>query len=296
MPRQQTDTSILQADLTNSPSRIQLRCEQRHSFSFGIYFETADQHRVNITGCTITFTAQQPVYKGYGVQFAKPCDIVDGPNGHAQLNLQAVDLDLAAAQYEFDITLLTPEDYSSPVVKGFLEVVANPDPGYVDEVYDAANPPSSITAKILNNNSVSVVVNHLAGLVLEAAPVTILAPGEAPYAEIVNDYPYQVLKLGLPPGGPAGPPSDVPGPPGPPGPDGPPGPQGPPGSGTGGVYTHNQGAVSANWVVAHNLGFNPNVAVVDSAGTSVEGDITYTNVNSLTLHFSAAFSGVAYLS
>jgi hypothetical protein len=289
MPRQQTDTSLLQADLTNSPSRIQLRCEQRHSFSFGIYFETADQHRVNITGCTITFTALQPVYKGLGVAISKVADIGDGPNGHAPINLQAVDLDLTAAQYEFDATLLTPEMYSSPVVKGYLEVVANPDPGYVDEVYDAANPPASITAKILDNHSVSVVVNHLAGLVLEAGPVTVLAPGEPATAQIVGDYPYQVLKLGLPT-------ITGPGPKGDPGTPGAPGPPGPPGSGGGTGYTHNQGAASANWTVTHNLGFNPNVIVIDSAGTNVEGDVTYVNANSLTLHFSAAFSGYAYLS
>jgi hypothetical protein len=49
-------------------------------------------------------------------------------------------------------------------------------------------------------------------------------------------------------------------------------------------------------VINHNLGFKPNVTVVDSAGTIYEGEITYTNPNSLTVSFSAAFSGKAYLS
>jgi hypothetical protein len=61
-------------------------------------------------------------------------------------------------------------------------------------------------------------------------------------------------------------------------------------------YEHTQGAVSNSWVINHNLGFKPNVTVVDSAGTIYEGEIAYTNTNSLTVTFSSAFSGIAYLS
>jgi len=62
------------------------------------------------------------------------------------------------------------------------------------------------------------------------------------------------------------------------------------------AYEHTQGVVSSSWVITHNLGFKPNVTVVDSAGTIYEGEITYTNSNSLTVSFSQAFSGTAYLS
>ena len=62
------------------------------------------------------------------------------------------------------------------------------------------------------------------------------------------------------------------------------------------AYEHTQGSVSASWVISHNLGFKPNVTVVDSAGTIYEGEITYTNSNSLTVSFSQSFSGKAYLS
>jgi hypothetical protein len=61
-------------------------------------------------------------------------------------------------------------------------------------------------------------------------------------------------------------------------------------------YTHNQNAVSNSWVINHNLGFKPNVTVQDSAGTTYEGEINHTSANSLTVSFSAAFSGKAYLS
>jgi len=61
-------------------------------------------------------------------------------------------------------------------------------------------------------------------------------------------------------------------------------------------YEHTQGASSNSWVIDHNLGFKPNVTVVDSAGNIVEGEIAYTNSNSITVSFQASFSGYAYLS
>jgi hypothetical protein len=61
-------------------------------------------------------------------------------------------------------------------------------------------------------------------------------------------------------------------------------------------YEHMQGAANSSWSITHNLGFKPNVTVIDSAGNIVEGEIAYTNSNSLTVSFQSAFSGNAYLS
>jgi hypothetical protein len=62
------------------------------------------------------------------------------------------------------------------------------------------------------------------------------------------------------------------------------------------AYTHTQGVSSTTWTINHGLGFYPNLTVQDSAGTIYEGEITYTNSDSLTVTFSSAFSGKAYLS
>jgi hypothetical protein len=100
----------------------------------------------------------------------------------------------------------------------------------------------------------------------------------------------------------------VQGPPGPPGPagatgdtgpqgdTGPEGPPGPTGAEDPETYTHYQSIPDTVWAIAHNLGFNPAVSVVDSVGNSVEGDVHYVDVNNLTVTFGAAFSGKAYLS
>lgn len=60
-------------------------------------------------------------------------------------------------------------------------------------------------------------------------------------------------------------------------------------------YTHEQTLSSAAWVVTHNLGRKPQVTVVDSGNTAVLGAVAYVDDNTLTISFSAPFSGRAYL-
>lgn len=48
-------------------------------------------------------------------------------------------------------------------------------------------------------------------------------------------------------------------------------------------------------VCVHNLGKIPSVTVVDSSGNIVYGDITYTDLNNLTITFNTAFTGTVYL-
>jgi hypothetical protein len=62
------------------------------------------------------------------------------------------------------------------------------------------------------------------------------------------------------------------------------------------AYAHTQSVSSATWTINHNLDFYPNVTVLDSAGTIVEGEIAYTTRNQVVLTFAASFSGKAYLS
>lgn len=50
------------------------------------------------------------------------------------------------------------------------------------------------------------------------------------------------------------------------------------------------------WVVTHNLGFNPNVTVVDNAGNEYEGDIVYNSINQITVTFTRYIYGTMHLS
>ena len=60
-------------------------------------------------------------------------------------------------------------------------------------------------------------------------------------------------------------------------------------------FTFTQSTATNTWNVTHNLGKFPSVSVVDSGDTVVYGDIDYIDNNSLTITFSAAFGGKAYM-
>lgn len=60
-------------------------------------------------------------------------------------------------------------------------------------------------------------------------------------------------------------------------------------------YIHNQGSALAIWTINHNLDKFPSVIVIDSANSNVVGEIDYLSSNSLTVTFSGAFSGTAYI-
>ena len=57
----------------------------------------------------------------------------------------------------------------------------------------------------------------------------------------------------------------------------------------------NQQTASATWVITHALGGKPQVTIVDSADTHVFGEVQYNSNTQVTVTFSAAFSGKAYL-
>lgn len=60
-------------------------------------------------------------------------------------------------------------------------------------------------------------------------------------------------------------------------------------------YRHVQSAASATWTIVHNLDKIPSIAIVDSVGRNVYGDVTYPDGNTIVVTFSAAIGGEAYL-
>jgi hypothetical protein len=60
-------------------------------------------------------------------------------------------------------------------------------------------------------------------------------------------------------------------------------------------YVFVQGVPATTWTIQHNLQKFPSITVIDSGNTVVIGQYTYINNNNVTLTFSAAFAGKAYL-
>lgn len=60
-------------------------------------------------------------------------------------------------------------------------------------------------------------------------------------------------------------------------------------------YVHTQGSASDTWVINHSLGGYPSVTIVDTSRTHVVGEVQYDSTTQITVSFTAAFSGYAYL-
>lgn len=61
-------------------------------------------------------------------------------------------------------------------------------------------------------------------------------------------------------------------------------------------FVHTQSVSASTWTIVHGLQFIPNMTVVDSAGTVVEGDYSYPDENTIVATFVGGFTGKAYLS
>ena len=61
------------------------------------------------------------------------------------------------------------------------------------------------------------------------------------------------------------------------------------------TYVFTQATASDTWEIKHNLYKYPSVSIVDSGDNIVYGDVQYIDINTCVCHFSAPFSGKAYL-
>lgn len=60
-------------------------------------------------------------------------------------------------------------------------------------------------------------------------------------------------------------------------------------------FTFDQHSPSNTWIIYHPLNKKPSIEVVDTAGTKVEGQVTYNSLSQVTITFNFPFSGEAYL-
>lgn len=61
------------------------------------------------------------------------------------------------------------------------------------------------------------------------------------------------------------------------------------------TFVFTQAVASDVWKIQHNLNKYPSVSIVDSGNNIVYGDVEYVDINNCVCHFSAPFSGKAYL-
>ena len=61
------------------------------------------------------------------------------------------------------------------------------------------------------------------------------------------------------------------------------------------TFVFEQGVAASVWTIEHNLDKYPSVSVVDSAGNEIIAEVTYIDLNNLTITMQSAFKGRAFL-
>lgn len=153
--------------LSSSPQQQTfIRAEARKSFAVTFYLVKQDDTPVDLTDAEMNMVIAQPAYKGGAIVLNKNATMVDAELGIMRVDIQAAELDLPAYEYLMVTTLVSAEGYSSAVLTGGFEVVANPDPA--ESVYNGVTPPLGLTLTLRDSNKVTVRVNHHPDSVLQA--------------------------------------------------------------------------------------------------------------------------------
>ena len=150
------------AYLGNSPTKAtMLRVEARKSFSLGVWIRDDKGRLADLTGCELVIVAKRDDETTDDTENlllnGKNAVISDPRRGYCRFELQAEDLALDAGNYPYAI-VLRANGYSSVIVKGDLEVVANPETESVLYTYSGVNPPQTISVLLRGTNSLNVFV------------------------------------------------------------------------------------------------------------------------------------------
>lgn len=150
--------------LGNTPRReTNFYVEASKSYSFGMHFQTPDQQPVDLTDCVLRLVAAQTQQVGGSEVLSKVAVSADPRTGFTQFNLQAEDLALEPGSYPYDVTIIPESGYSTPIIKGYIEVGPNTDTD-TSNVYPDINSTSEITATLEPFDVVEITIERVDGL------------------------------------------------------------------------------------------------------------------------------------
>ena len=145
---------------TSPPEVTVMRLEQRKSAALSLAFVDAAGRPVDLTGCSVVLViGERQRGGGYTVVLDLLGSIQNPTTGLVRFNIQAADLDLAAQEYDYSVTLRTVDRYSAVVMKGSVEILENPDPS-VAGTYPTEAPAMRAIVELLGS-SVSVTVTNV---------------------------------------------------------------------------------------------------------------------------------------
>lgn len=144
--------------LGNTPTNeTTITVEASKSYALRMSFVTADGKPIDLTACKVRLVV--------GDTYTQLLEYeVDGsPSGVIKFMFQAADLTVDPGAYPYDVTVIAPTGYSTPILKGHLEVGANVDP-YDANVYSDVNLGAGVTATVEQSGQVTVAIENIDGM------------------------------------------------------------------------------------------------------------------------------------
>lgn len=150
--------------LGNTPQQeTNIAVEASKSYSFGIWFKSADDTPVDLTTSVLRFVAtEDPYHQGIEVLSKVALPVLDDP-AMQQFEFQAEDLALTPGSYSYDVTLVPPSGYSIPILKGQMEIQANSDQD-IDNVYSDISTGTDLIVQLSGTDVVEVTIERIDGL------------------------------------------------------------------------------------------------------------------------------------
>lgn len=147
--------------LGNTPRKeTNFAVEASKSFAFRMSFKDR-KGPLDLTGCAIRLVAASGSARGQVEVLNKT--IEGGPSGIVTFKLQAADLALPPGSYPYDVTLIPNSGYSTPIVKGYIEVGSNTDLED-SNVYTDVSTGTGVTAILEEGDVVQITIDAVDGM------------------------------------------------------------------------------------------------------------------------------------
>lgn len=149
----------------NTPRReTNIAVEANKSFAFGIFFKAQDGTPVDLTDSTLRFVAAELGHRGGSEVLSVVASPMDENTAMQQFEFQAEDLALPPGSYPYDVTLIPSSGYSTPILKGTLEIGSNTDVDTSNVYSSGVSTGSDVTVYLNQHDLVEVTIERVDGL------------------------------------------------------------------------------------------------------------------------------------
>src|SRR5690606_32903632 len=112
----------------------------RKSFTLGVFITDPYGRYVDLTDCSLNIVAKREPYStsddSGNLFYDNPAATIEYPqDGYGRFDIQASQLDHPPGEYPF-VIVLRARGYSSVIVKGVIEILANPEYTSADEDFE----------------------------------------------------------------------------------------------------------------------------------------------------------------